>query len=418
MSRVVVLVIDGLGCKYLGPYGNTWIETQAFNQLAADSLLLDGVYAPYADASKTIDAIWQAQSSRVDSPKSDVQQSTSDEATPAGTQVASTAPASLVRRVASRGVRTKLFSDDADLLDSKSAADFDEQFEVHPDVGLKLANEWDETHAARFFAQAIDAVSQLKQNELLWIHTRGLGNPWDAPYGFRAQFAEEEDPDPSGSAQVPSLELDEEYDPDALHDIQCALAGQIVLLDQCMGVLMSVLQTEASDVMFMLTSPRGFPMGEHRRVGWESPTLHHELLSVPGFLRFPERRYALRRHLGLLHTTDLSELLLDWYESPDAKPGILDTDSQRARSYSISQGDNDTLLRTPSWQLRFVDFESERGSAELYLRPDDQNEVNDVADRCADVVEAGRDFLRELMGATEENRAAIELPDILRDSPE
>lgn len=159
-------------------------------------------------------------------------------------------------------------------------------------------------------------------------------------------------------------------------------------------------------------------MGEHRRVGWEAGSLHHELLSIPGLVRFPNRRYALRRHFGLLHSTDLSTLLLDWYESPDAKPQILEAESGVSRLYSISHGDTDVMLRTPAWQLRFIDCNSEDSVAELYLRPDDQNEVNDVSDRCADVVEAGRAFLRDVTSASEEDRTSIELPEILRDAPE
>ena len=38
--RAVVLVIDRLGAGYLGPFGNTWIDTPCFNQLASQSLLV------------------------------------------------------------------------------------------------------------------------------------------------------------------------------------------------------------------------------------------------------------------------------------------------------------------------------------------------------------------------------------------
>lgn len=406
MSRVVVLVIDGLGSKYLGPYGNTWIETQAFNQLAADSLLLDGIYAPYTDALKTVNAIWGGDSKP---------EHGSLTATPgASEQPSEKRNDSFMQQLSTRGVRSKLFTDDADLLDSKLAAHFDEQVEIQADAGLKLASEWDETHAARFFAQAIDALTQLKQDELLWIQSRGLGNPWDAPFAFREQFAEEDDPEPSGSSQVPSLKLDADYDPDTLHDMQCALAGQVALLDQCMGVLMSVLQTDASDVMFMLTSPRGFPLGEHRSVGWGAPSSHHELLSVPGIVRFPQRRYALRRYRGILESTDLTQLLLDWYADAESKPSILQNEFAEQRSYSISRGENDIALRTPVWHLRFADFGTEKANTELYLWPDDQNEVNDVAGRCADVVEAGSEFLQTLLDGS----TPSEVPEILRESRE
>lgn len=400
MTRVVVLAIDGLGSKYLGPYGNTWIETLAFNELAADSLLVHGMYAPFAEADKTVEALWNGGLSIAGS--------------------ASPSPSESMLDVAhSRGCHTSLLTDDADLLDTKLAAAFAEQLEVDASAGIKLANEWDETHTAQFFAQAIDSISRLDDNALLWIHSRGLSNSWDAPYEFRAQFAEEDDPEPSGSAQVPSLTLDASYDPDTLHEIQCAFAGQIALLDRCLGVLVSVLQSEAQDVLFVLTSPRGFPLGEHFQVGWSKPTLHQELLSIPLLVRFPQRKFALRRQTGLYEVNDLVRFLSrslgetpsdgDWLNSLSA--------SANDRLYSVSRGVHDWLLRTPVWQLRIANLGQSTETAELYLKPDDQNEVNDVADRCVGVVEAGRAFLNKLIeGKTLPDDE--EIPEILLEAME
>ena len=380
MRRAVVLTIDGLGSKFLGPYGNTWIETQAFNQLAADSLLLDGLAAPHADVTKSLESLWSSD------------------------------PPDWMRE---REIRAKLFTDDANLLDTQLASQFDEHMEVPSPTGMKLASEWDETHAAQFFAQTIDAVNQLEPNSLLWIHSRGLGNPWDAPYEFRAQFADEEDPEPSGSSQVPSLKLDKDFDPDTLHEIQCAYAGQIALLDECLGVLLSVLQAGAEEMLFVLTSPRGFPLGEHLRVGWQDTTLHHELLSVPGFVRFPNRSFALRRESGLFELADLPKLISHWFAN-DEEAALLEQVVETFREYSLSEHDREIVLRTPVWQIRFEDFGGEKEAVELYLKPDDQNEVNDVSDRCEEIVEAGRQFLKELNSASSaEEKSKLELPEIL-----
>jgi len=384
MRRAVVLTIDGLGSKYLGPYGNTWIETQAFNQLAADSLLLDGLYAPHADLAKSLESL-----SALVSPD----------------------------WIQERGVRAKLFTDDSDLLDTQLASRFDEHTEIPSPKGMKLASEWDETHAAQFFAQTIDAINQLEPNSLLWIHSRGLGNPWDAPYEFRAQFADEEDPDPSGSSQVPSLKLDKDFDPDTLHEIQCAYAGQIALFDECLGVLLSVLQADAKDTLFVLTSPRGFPLGEHLRVGWQDSTLHHELLSVPGFIRFPNRNFALRRESGLFELADLPKLVSQWFTN-EQESTLLKQVAETCRTYSLSEHNDEIALRTPVWQIRFEHFGEENEAVGLYLKPDDQNEVNDVSDRCEEIVEAGRQFLTELKSTSAEERSKLVLPEVLLESIE
>ena len=45
MMRAIVLVLDHLSAKYLGPYGNTWVPTPGFNQLATHALLAETMIA-------------------------------------------------------------------------------------------------------------------------------------------------------------------------------------------------------------------------------------------------------------------------------------------------------------------------------------------------------------------------------------
>ena len=40
-NKTVVLTVDRLGAGFLGPYGNTWIETPAMNLLASQSVLFE-----------------------------------------------------------------------------------------------------------------------------------------------------------------------------------------------------------------------------------------------------------------------------------------------------------------------------------------------------------------------------------------
>lgn len=393
MPRAIVLIIDGLGCKHLGPYGNTSIETTGFNQLASESLLLENLFVPFSDAKQSLSALLKGR-------------------TAVKRQVNELENTDLLTWLAEKRIPTKLFADDANMIDHPLSAKFAEQTSIVPAHGLKLATEWDETHAAEFFAQAMTAISQQEDDSLLWLHTFGLGNPWDAPYDFRAQFAGEEDPDPSSSAQVPSLLLDADYDPDTVHEIQCAYAGQVALLDQCLGVLLSGLRETAPDTLFVMTSLRGFPLGEHLQVGWVEPTLYHELLHVPCLVRFPSGHYAMRRDGRVAESAEIANILVNWFQSSEY------TIEQPTSLFSVSCGSSDVLLRTPVWQLRYQLSASEvddNDSAELYLKPDDQNEVNNVADLRSDVTEAGRDFLQSVM---DDSRTQIDLPDVLLDPPE
>src|SRR5437016_2134466 len=58
LSRAVVLSIDRLGAAWLGPYGNTWIETPNFNRLAAESLLCETDVADSPDLAVACRAWW------------------------------------------------------------------------------------------------------------------------------------------------------------------------------------------------------------------------------------------------------------------------------------------------------------------------------------------------------------------------
>ena len=385
MSSAVVLNIDGLGAKYLGPFGNTWIETPAFNQLATESYLLDNVYASFSNSWKTLEAQLQGKDAM-------------------GNQLKSLCGSDLLQVLDANGVRTNLLTDDADFVDQPITAGFAEQLEIEPTNRLGLAEEWDTTSTATFFAHAVRAIEELDDNSLLWLSTKGFGNPWDAPYEYRNRFADEEDPEPTGSSQVPSLRLDTNYDPDTLHEIQCAFAGQVSLLDQCFAVFLSVINDIAkhSETLFVCTSSRGFPLGEHLRVGWQEPALYHELLYVPAFLRYPDGQRSMQRDNRLLGPSDITCFLLDWFD-------IENNDGQTSKNFSLSRGQTEWSLRTPCWQFRFQESEDkDENLTELYLKPDDQNEVNDVADRCGDVVDAGAEFLKSL-----KNNKNASPPDIL-----
>lgn len=388
MPRAVILVVDGLGAKHCGPYGNTWIETPALNHLAAESLLLDNVCIPFADPWKSLDAMWRGASAL-------------------GPSLSDLSEKNLLGWLAANNTLTHLLTDDPELTDQRLVAQFTQQTEIEPADGIRLAHEWDETHTASFFAQAVSAIEQLPENSMLWLHTRGLGNPWDAPYDYRSRFADEEDPEPSGSAQVPNLRLDPNYDPDTLHEIQCGLAGQVTLIDRCVGVLLQVLHDSPDDTLFVLTSLRGFPLGEHLTVGWHEAPLYHELMHVPAIIRYPNRELCMRRWRGIGELCDLTEIILQWFrnQSVIAEPN---------RQFSLCRSAEEVVLRTPVWQLRFAEsIAQETSPANLYLKPDDQNEVNDVASRGGDVVQAGRRYLQQLQHVTD-SRPAI--PEILLQS--
>ena len=55
----VVVVVDRLGAGFLGPYGNTWLETPHFNRLASESLVVETALADSADLADAYRALWR-----------------------------------------------------------------------------------------------------------------------------------------------------------------------------------------------------------------------------------------------------------------------------------------------------------------------------------------------------------------------
>src|SRR5689334_15122908 len=58
ITSAVVLVIDRLGGGWLGPYGNTWLDTPNFNRLAARSVLCETMMAAAPDLAGAYHGLW------------------------------------------------------------------------------------------------------------------------------------------------------------------------------------------------------------------------------------------------------------------------------------------------------------------------------------------------------------------------
>ena len=361
MSAVVVLVIDGWGAKHLGPLGNTWIESPALNQFASQSWLWQSTYG-YPTLAQAYDALWGA-------PLADL----------------------------SERWHTRLFADDVEVLDHRGSAVFGEQSRWDVRGTSTLAAHWEETLAAQFFAQVAMDMASLPDKTLSWYHFSGMRSSWDAPYEYRSHYADEEDAAPSRDAAVPSWGCTAGVDPDELHALRCAYAGQVSLVDQCLEGLLTVWQ-QTQDTLLLLLAPRAFPLGEHQVVGWDAPCLYGEMLHVPCMVGYPGGTRASQRDLGIRTLADVPVVLDGWLRGQ--------VETLPPCPYLIRQQAEQVLLRTPLWQ-----FHLGRQASELYVKPDDQHEVNNVADRCADLVEAAQAFVEQA------SAGAAALPSVLEQLP-
>ncbi len=371
MKNAIVLVVDRLGAGYLGPYGNTWIDTPNFNRLAAESLLFEFIMADSPHLPLLYRSYWKGLHAMSDD----------------------TAADSLPESLVATDIHTALLTDDRTVAELKWSNAFDERIALSTTPAEQTADEVGLTQMAQLFASVVDWLADAPEPFLLWVHSRGMEGPWDAPLDFRNQFADEDDPTPPDTVVPPVMRLEADHDPDELLGLQHAYAGQVRLLDMCIGALLDAVQTMKAreNTLLAVTSPRGYPLGEHGRVGQCDETLYGELLNVPCFLRFPDGANAAVRNHDLVQPPDVFSTVLDWFDlSADDKSiysaslvPVLDDvrPGDRDRVGSISDGHS--VIRTPAWLLqRHPD-----SKRELFAKPGDRWEANEVADRCGETAD-------------------------------
>lgn len=368
----IILVVDRLGAAYLGPYGNTWLETPGFNRLASEGLVCEQLLAASPDLSTTYQHYWFGTPAR-------------EHSLPALARAA--------------GCRAVLLTDEELVAAAPGSADFDEIQFIRP--GSERASSTDDVEDTAFF-HLIDAASELlatwrigTQPQLLWIHARGMNGPWDAPQELRAQFADEEDPTPSDIVVPPNQWTPKDFDPDQLLSLNHAYAGQVSVIDLGLQALLAAVNElpQRDSILLTLTSPRGYPLGEHLRIGECDQALYDELLHVPAILRFPGREGALFRTQELVQPADLFVTIAEaakWSAPSDntnrSLLRLIRQDNFESREYIEAKGPDQRLIRTAAWQLRAV-RDQEEEKYELYVKPDDRYEVNDVASRAPQIVE-------------------------------
>ncbi len=374
MNSAIVLVIDRLGAGFLGPYGNTWLDTPQFNRLASQSLLCETVLADSPDLALAYRAWWTGRHAL---------------------ETTLVPPFLLPLAARQADLSTVLVTDEPQVADLPDAALFAERIVLPTEPVTRAAAEFDRTGLGQLFLAAIERLRGVKEPALVWIHSHGMAGPWDAPSALRQQFAEEDDPVAPDFVDPPRLSKRAD-DPDELLGYVHAYAGQVALVDACLGSMLDALEgTPIADAALLaVTSPRGYPLGEHERIGPADDALYGELLHVPLLLRLPGGVGALTRTQRLVQPCDLAATLAEWLELPPLAAGGFATslmpiacgEDLPPRELAVATGPAQRAVRSPAWLLlsSIVDHEVYR---KLFAKPDDRWEMNEVASRCGDTVE-------------------------------
>ncbi len=298
---------------------------------------------------------------------------------------------SLARLVERAGLHATLLTDDELLLQHPLAEDFGEHVPLTQVGSDQLAASIEETRFAQLTLAAIERLTDSAEPGLIWIHAQAMNGPWDAPRELAEPFRDEDDPEPYGDTVPPQLTLEREYDPDDVLRVMHAYGAQVSVIDTCIGSLLDAIENHqlADETLVVLTSPRGYPLGEHGRIGSGDRDLFGETLNVPMLIRQPDQQAACMRLDSLAQPSDLYATLATWFgvgADGSSWTGhdlleLSNSDEAWTREAAFSIGSDERAVRTPAWLLH---AEGDTPHS-LFAKPDDHWEANEVADRCGDV---------------------------------
>jgi len=407
VRRALVLVVDGWGAGFLGCYGNSWLDTPALDQWACQSVLFEQCQAECPAPLDLYPHIFEG------SP-------------PFGP----TQPNGLMSVLADADIPVHLLSDDPRLLTLRDTTRLT-SVETFPEVADVAAEAPEETTLARFAGVLLDWLEEPAREEIIWAHARGLLGPWDAPYSFRANLADEEDPDPPTIVQPPFERENREFDSDHVLGITQAYAGQVTVLDMLLGELLATIEElpEDQQPLVVLTSTGGYPLGLHGQIGRDDDStvrLYSDTLHVPLLIRQPGGQNGLARVQGLAQLGDILPTIVQSFgleAASSAGLNLLEVQLRDEREFILCGQADQRCFRCDHWSLRYhlPDLETPLDeidplqiATELFVKPDDRWDVNNVADRCKNIAEVGLKTALAIEHAYRNDLPLPEIPEELR----
>ena len=370
----ICICVDRLHAGFVGAYGSTWVQTPALDRMAADGVVFDQFHVDSLELDSLYRSYWYGRHAL----ESGSERVLDSQSLPA-----------LLR---AHSVKTVLATDEPGITSLPGVEEYDERFLLPEPCETEPAQAIEATHLARCFAQLIQKVESLEGPFFLWCHLSSLGRVWDAPWEMRSRYAEADDPDPPSGAVVPCRSMETDEDPDVLLGVAQSYAGQITLLDLCIGALADALVEAGLDreTAMAVIGMRGMALGEHGYVGPSDERLDGEVVHVPFMIRLADRATASTRSHELVQPPDLYPTWLNLLTEEVTPPRLsaadltplfhdempLWRDRLGLAGCGAQQG-----VRTPAWYL------TTGSTSRLFAKPDDRWEVNDVADRHADIAE-------------------------------
>src|SRR5205807_674802 len=203
----------------------------------------------------------------------------------------------------------------------------------------------------------------------------------------------------------PPLDLVKLNEADVLQ-LQNTYAAAVTFFDAQLG---AVLERVDDDTLLCVTACSGLPLGEHGMIGAPRPWLHDELVHVPLLMRLPGAAEAGRRIAALTQPVDL---LPTWLEAlqqsiPPLHGGslwpLLRGEVAAVRPYVVSglrvNGHESWLLRTLDQVAHLPIASADARAPQLYVKPEDRWEVNDLYQQQIEAAESMEKALRAFAAA-------------------
>ncbi len=189
-----------------------------------------------------------------------------------------------------------------------------------------------------------------------------------------------------------------------------------------------------------LLAPRGISLGEHGRLGRCDDPLYSEIIHVPLLVRLPEAFAVGVRSKAIVQPADVAATLCEWAGIEASKPpnafgmgrSLLPlVGGQPLESFDRAVAIGDRRERTivvPAWSMRVPDHPTSTEIAhndlsattvnarslppktELFAKPDDWFEVNELSNRCPEIVEQLQAVLADFESTCESDDLANPIP--------
>jgi hypothetical protein len=423
-ARWVVISMDGLAVSSLGAFGASWNETPSIDRMAAGGTTWDRVICNHDETVYTLSGIWgQLSGDR--------------------TWIEGWKRRGRVELFLSSGDQAKALAELAGQIGFDQCTIVETiANSLHRSSELDApADEVEDAALSQLLLPLLerigmsgraDAKAESSDWSMLWVHGDLLTRHWDAPRWLFPVDEEDDDTEPEDKGEwevddfgielsednlpetdlsptefedehlsgdgltddaeppalfdqvtVPALKLTPDSHPDLVTSWMQTYGCQVRLLDRLLGLLLEALNAREEKVGLALVGTSGFSLGQNGWIGHRVGPIRTPQIHVPVILfdgEGPGVRVSGARTLEEAIASISSESL----EDASARPSPEQWADDAERATIVTQTERASrVITTDQWF-----FVQEGEQPRLFLKPDDRDDANDVADRCRDVVES------------------------------